>query len=101
MTIATVLFLGGLAGVVASSVILWRVHSRAARNGEEMLHRRCAHCGQKLRFPASKAGRYGRCPRCGRENLLIAGVVTEAPSAVRVGKVRRPVREQETSGSRS
>lgn len=101
MAITTMLFFGGLAGIAAAGVVLWRVHKSASQAGEEMVYRRCAHCGQKLRFPAAKAGRQGRCPRCGRENLLIAGVVTEAPSAVRVGRVRRPSRQQETSVSRS
>lgn len=101
MNITTLLFLGGLVGLLAVAAVLWRIHDRAGAAADELLYRRCAHCGQKLRFPAAKAGRYGRCPRCGRENLLIAGVVTEAPSAVRVGRVRRPARQQETSGSRS
>jgi DNA-directed RNA polymerase subunit RPC12/RpoP len=92
MTWTTYLFVAGIAGVAAASAALWRWHRRTAESAEEMRYRRCSGCGQKLRFPASKAGRYGRCPRCGRDQLLIAGVVTEPPSAVRVGRPRRTSR---------
>lgn len=37
---------------------------------ETYLRFRCPHCTNKLRFPASRAGRAGMCPRCRRQWTL-------------------------------
>lgn len=78
-------------------VVGFRIFRRTS-GGESLRHCRCTSCGQKLRFQASRAGRQGRCPRCGSMELLTEHANAPRPTGVYVGRrvdtpiTRTPVR---------
>jgi DNA-directed RNA polymerase subunit RPC12/RpoP len=59
---------------------------------EKFLHFRCAECGQKVRYLATKAGRPGMCPRCRQRWTLptVAQPVARAERRVQVGARKVP-----------
>jgi DNA-directed RNA polymerase subunit RPC12/RpoP len=72
------LILVGMAMALAATVY-------AVRSGilqrEKFYYFRCADCGQKLRYLASKAGRGGMCPLC-RRRLKLPRRPEAVPSAL-------------------
>jgi hypothetical protein len=92
---------GVVCGIVAASAagtFLW-VRNRRTRT-HAVLTCRCAGCGQKMRYPATRSGRGGICPRCGRRWILPANA-QELPTAVRPrrGRQQRIGRRMGLSGS--
>jgi hypothetical protein len=90
---------------VLSSVTLlaggYGVRKFRAKKPEKLFVFRCTRCGQKLRYQATKAGKPGMCPSCGKacvlpdSDLESAHVSTEnLQIARRVGQVHgRKVRQ--------
>jgi hypothetical protein len=70
MMLTSVIVLGMVAALAAAACVVVRV--RRPRE-EPLVVFRCPACGQKLRSPASKAGRPGMCPRC-RERWTMPAV---------------------------
>src|SRR5438067_1956773 len=60
--ILLVVVVGTMLALLTVAGVVW-VRTRLPR--EEVYHYvRCSGCGQKVRYPASKAGRLAICPRC-------------------------------------
>ena len=58
-----------VASVAGMSGILYFVRLRILRQ-KQFHFCRCPECGQKLRYPASRAGRESMCPRCRQRFIL-------------------------------
>jgi hypothetical protein len=90
----TALFLG-IVVLAASGTFRWvRSHNPEA---EKYLLFRCPHCGQKVRYLASKAGRPGMCPRC-RQQWTLPTAPPPLASASR-GRNGRPGESRPETGS--
>src|SRR6266404_5441565 len=81
--LATTLVVGTITALATGTYFY--IRPRAASNRAFQTFR-CAQCGQKLRFLASKAGRAGMCPRCRKQWTLPAHAQMAAAGAVKVGQ---------------
>jgi DNA-directed RNA polymerase subunit RPC12/RpoP len=88
METSTLIWLLSSSSVVLLAATVWFLR-RGARDQDSVRYCRCSSCGQKLRYPASRTGRKGRCPRCGHEELLVERPLAADQHALRVGTPMR------------